>query len=244
MEFGRLTALSYEIREVGVSKNRQAFWFCRCDCGQSISVRGAALRNGNTKSCGCLRGESASKRWKGVKKSPESTQKRILKMKGRKLSPEHAEKVRLGHIGKPRSEATKEKLRLIMRGHPILIEKSMGNKHRLGIPHTEETRRHLSRVLRGANGPNWQGGLTARHDELRKSVDFKLWREAVFERDNYTCQDCGKKQKIQPHHLLSFSKYPEKRFEVSNGVTLCISCHGKRHCMIMNERKRKKAVNA
>jgi hypothetical protein len=28
-------------------------WFCQCDCGQLLSVRGSALREGNTKSCGC-----------------------------------------------------------------------------------------------------------------------------------------------------------------------------------------------
>jgi hypothetical protein len=33
-------------------------WFCRCDCGKETLVFASALRTGNTKSCGCLRGES------------------------------------------------------------------------------------------------------------------------------------------------------------------------------------------
>ena len=31
-----------------------AFWECKCDCGNVITVAGSALRSGNTKSCGCL----------------------------------------------------------------------------------------------------------------------------------------------------------------------------------------------
>ena len=36
-------------------------WECKCDCGSIVTVRGAYLRNGKTKSCGCLQRERVSK---------------------------------------------------------------------------------------------------------------------------------------------------------------------------------------
>jgi len=57
-----------------------------------------------------------------------------------------------------------------------------------------------------------------------------LWRKAVFERDNYTCIWCGKKDKtIQADHIQEFATHPELRFAIDNGRTLCKDCHFKRH---------------
>jgi 5-methylcytosine-specific restriction endonuclease McrA len=47
-----------------------------------------------------------------------------------------------------------------------------------------------------------------------------------FERDHYTCLVCGEVGgRINAHHIKSFKDYPELRFEVDNGITLCINCH-------------------
>lgn len=35
------------------------WWNCRCDCGKEVVVRGTSLRNGNTRSCGCLQKDFA-----------------------------------------------------------------------------------------------------------------------------------------------------------------------------------------
>lgn len=48
-KYGKLTALE----KIG-SKNGEALWKCRCDCGNEVIVGGAHLRSGNTSSCGCL----------------------------------------------------------------------------------------------------------------------------------------------------------------------------------------------
>ncbi len=37
-----------------IDKRRNSFWVCMCDCGNIVVVRGASLKNGHTKSCGCL----------------------------------------------------------------------------------------------------------------------------------------------------------------------------------------------
>ena len=55
MRFGRLVA----IRRVGTSFDGCATWECVCDCGTGATVKTAALRSGNTKSCGCLQRETA-----------------------------------------------------------------------------------------------------------------------------------------------------------------------------------------
>jgi len=47
--FGRLVA----IRRHHI-KNKKAYWLCKCDCGREHIANVAHLRNGDTKSCGCL----------------------------------------------------------------------------------------------------------------------------------------------------------------------------------------------
>lgn len=56
--FGRLEA----IQHVGSNKNHQAVWLCRCDCGNQAEVVSQYLRNGDTKSCGCLQREGTGQR--------------------------------------------------------------------------------------------------------------------------------------------------------------------------------------
>lgn len=48
--FGKLLVIS----RVPNAKNGKAVWNCKCDCGNAVTVWGSNLRNGHTKSCGCL----------------------------------------------------------------------------------------------------------------------------------------------------------------------------------------------
>ena len=75
---------------------------------------------------------------------------------------------------------------------------------------------------------NWQGGLTKLNAKIRNSFEYEEWRKSVFERDNYTCQHCGQiGGYLHADHIKPFSLFPDLRFELSNGRTLCLDCHKK-----------------
>jgi len=83
-------------------------------------------------------------------------------------------------------------------------------------------------LLRGKNHPNWRGGITPLSIAIKESREYKLWREAVFKRDNYTCIWCGYKGKgLNADHIKPFSLFPKLRFVIDNGRTLCRKCHEK-----------------
>jgi hypothetical protein len=52
------------------------------------------------------------------------------------------------------------------------------------------------------------------------------WRRAIREKDQWTCQRCGKVEKhIHTHHIAPRSQRPDLRHDVSNGKCLCNACH-------------------
>lgn len=68
------------------------------------------------------------------------------------------------------------------------------------------------------------------NQEWRTTKEYKEWRQAVFERDEFTCQICNQVGGVlNAHHINPFAKFEELRFEVSNGQTLCEPCHKNIH---------------
>ena len=59
-KFGKLTVLERAEDFIGPS-GRETQWLCKCDCGNTVVVRGHSLRNGHTKSCGCAAIEASTK---------------------------------------------------------------------------------------------------------------------------------------------------------------------------------------
>lgn len=87
-----------------------------------------------------------------------------------------------------------------------------------------------SSILRsGEKHVNWKGGTSRGYRKgYRDNLAYKKWRETIFKRDNYTCQNCGiTGVYITAHHIKSFAKFPELRLEITNGITLCEECHKK-----------------
>jgi 5-methylcytosine-specific restriction endonuclease McrA len=69
-------------------------------------------------------------------------------------------------------------------------------------------------------------------ERARLSPLLKKWRIKIFQRDFYTCTDCGAKGSkvyLHAHHIKSFSKFPKDRLKKSNGKTVCVPCHEKIH---------------
>src|SRR5208282_1135123 len=89
--------------------------------------------------------------------------------------------------------------------------------------------------MKGETHWNWKGGISGDKNRIRASSAYKFWRKAVFQRDNWTCVKCGQwGGYLEADHIKGFAEYPELRFEVSNGQTLCKPCHRQ----ITNERAR------
>lgn len=79
------------------------------------------------------------------------------------------------------------------------------------------------------SGPPWNKESAQFKKELRNSNQYNIWRRAVLMRDNYTCVKCGEDRRsmMEVDHIKPFSLYPDLRFAIDNGRTLCINCHKK-----------------
>ena len=175
-KFGRLTVL----RQDKNNKHGDACWVCTCECGKNHTVAGGCLRNGSSRSCGCLFIDSLIKRNKLWRPSVEIRKKLSeecsIRFKGKKLSVEQRETRRQNNLG--------------------------------------------------AKSHFWKGGISPLNKIIRGSLEYTLWRETVFVRDDYTCQECGKRGgKLHADHIKAFATYPELRLTVTNGRALCIPCH-------------------
>jgi 5-methylcytosine-specific restriction endonuclease McrA len=61
-------------------------------------------------------------------------------------------------------------------------------------------------------------------------IDGKRWCDVIKERDKGTCVICNDKSPIMvAHHLNSLDWDRENKFNLNNGITLCVPCHFKFH---------------
>jgi 5-methylcytosine-specific restriction endonuclease McrA len=82
--------------------------------------------------------------------------------------------------------------------------------------------------MEGSNNPRWKGGITPLNHKIRTSSLYKKWRQSVFIRDRFTCVWCGQiGGELNADHIKPFSLFPDHRFDIDNGRTLCVPCHKK-----------------
>jgi hypothetical protein len=75
---------------------------------------------------------------------------------------------------------------------------------------------------------------TGNNIKWRYNILYQEWRNACIARDNSICQNCFvtvTNRTVAVHHPKSWFDYPDNRYDVDNGVTLCRSCHNKIHIL-------------
>jgi len=78
----------------------------------------------------------------------------------------------------------------------------------------------------GENHWSWKGGIS-RNIHSTKEPKYRAWRTSVFTRDKFTCRiaDVNCDGQLQAHHILRWAEYPELRYDINNGITLCQAHH-------------------
>lgn len=166
---------------------------------------------------------------------PEEVKQKIrLSLVGKKFNEERRKAMSEGHKTDRALQAALDNLKLAVKantGKPCSPEK----RKQLSKSNTEAYRDPILRLQiserqKGEKSRLWKGGKTPENKRLRMTREFKEWRESVFERDGWACQQCGFHGKhLHPHHIKRFADFPALRFEVSNGITLCATCHQVEH---------------
>lgn len=208
LSFGRLIVLS----RCKYEKGKAHRWICRCQCGNTKETNGGGLLNGTTKSCGCLRKEKCS--LLGL-----SLTKDILRQRfGRLVVESQAERGKTPRWNCLCDCGTKIVVssRHLMNNHTkscgCLKDEKVGKEHWNWNPSKSDEDRILMR-------------------DRSLAPLLRQWRHDVYTRDGFSCQICGyaKGRILMAHHKDGWNWCSERRFDVSNGTTLCSYCHAEFH---------------
>lgn len=124
-------------------------------------------------------------------------------------------------LGVPMKNETKIKLREARKKQIVT------SQHRANISESLKRAYRTGKRL-GKNSAFYIDGRHEGKTPIKQSYEYRCWRNAVFERDDYTCQVCKLRGgELQADHIRPQSIFPELRFSVSNGRTLCRPCHQK-----------------
>lgn len=158
-------------------------------------------------------------------------------MSGYKFSDEHKKRIGLAHRGKKKNYPVWNK--------GIKMSKDEWKKRnfdRTGQIRSLETRKKISNTMKLNREKShlWKGGITPLNSRIRTSLEYRLWRESVFKRDNWTCVWCGVRGgKLNADHIKPFCDYPELRLALDNGRTLCVPCHKTTETFKLNQFRKK-----
>ncbi len=131
-----------------------------------------------------------------------------------------------------------------LKEHGIALNEFVNHRLKPGREFSLSHKKSLSEAHKGKwageRNPNWKGGVHKQNLAIRATGDYKQWRVAALAAKGNRCEDCGVQQdnvcdccgtkiRLHVHHIKSFSKYPELRFDPLNAEVLCPKCHNARH---------------
>jgi len=128
--------------------------------------------------------------------------------------------------GKKHSVKSRKKISKSLTGKKLLEKTKIKiSRAHTGMRHSLESRKKMSEI-KLAKRPSDFADMRVENKRIRMSYESREWRKKVFERDDYTCLICKTRGgDLCPHHILPFIDYPQYRFDVGNGLTLCKKDH-------------------
>ena len=153
-------------------------------------------------------------------------QKLFCSRKCTSLNPEWAKRGAISRTGKRRTAPSP--LKGIKRPEYVGRKISIAKTGKKRNPFTEEHKRKIGLARSGERAYQWIKDRTKlkRHNNPakdRRSYAYNYWRKQVWLRDDFKCKianpDC--EGRLEAHHILSYTNYPELRYQINNGITLC-----------------------
>ncbi len=217
LRFGRLLVCGRS----GTNRWGAALWVCDCDCGGRAIINGKKLRSGHTQSCGCIKSEAA----------------RYIKF--RDLTGWESGRLTVAfYIGIDTGKEHMWMCNCVCGGtiEVTHVHLTQRNTRSCGCLKLESSRANLEWInqhQKGENHPRWNPILTqAERVRGRQYPEYSAWVLDVYRRDHFTCQICGHRgSPLCAHHLDGYSWCKSRRTVLSNGVTLCQTCHLQFHSM-------------
>ena len=125
---------------------------------------------------------------------------------------------------------------LVMKGHEVsqttrdkIRKARIGRRYKIkdtsNMGHTAWNK-GLKGFMAGEKNSNWKNGISV-NVHSTKEPKYREWRMKVYVRDKFKCRLLSKKCKgqLQAHHIKRWAEYPELRYEVNNGIALCLAHH-------------------
>ncbi len=161
--------------------------------------------------------------------SIETRQKLSLANKGRKASEETKNNMSLAHIGKHsnmKGIKTNRIPKSAFKKGFIPWNKGKKVSPELSIKMRESA---LKRFKNKENHPRYKKDRDSLCKNEKKHLDYKYktWMLAVKKRDSFICRLNSNKCKgrLEAHHIFDWKNYPELRYIINNGITLCQTHH-------------------
>lgn len=125
-------------------------------------------------------------------------------------------------------------------GNPRTRSKKFTPEHLAAL---RQAHRKTRGVYVGEKNHNWRGGATEQNLAARRSGAYKEWKFSALNLAGNKCQQCGainghvcdccgQRVTLHVHHVVSFAKHVEYRFDPLNSEVLCAKCHHSKHWKI------------